>query len=99
MLRSLKDLRGVALRAIDGDIGKVDDFYFDDEGWGIRYLVVDTGIWLSGREVLISPIRQQEQVRHQHSGRPERRTNEKSHRRPPRTAGHAVSSARKRRQA
>lgn len=34
MLRSLKDLRGVALRAIDGDIGKVDDFYFDDEGWG-----------------------------------------------------------------
>jgi hypothetical protein len=44
MLRSLKDLRGVALRAIDGDIGKVDDFYFDDEGWGIRYLVVDTGI-------------------------------------------------------
>lgn len=49
MLRSLKDLRGVALRALDGVIGKVDDFYFDDEGWGIRYLVVDTAIWLSGK--------------------------------------------------
>jgi hypothetical protein len=34
----------------------VDDFYFDDEDWGIRYLVVDTGSWLSGRKVLISPL-------------------------------------------
>ena len=50
------DLRGYALRAMDGLIGKVDDFYFDDEDWRIRYLVVDTGKWLSGRKVLISPI-------------------------------------------
>ena len=34
---------------MDGLIGKVDDFYFDDEDWRIRYLVVDTGKWLSGR--------------------------------------------------
>ena len=45
MLRSLKDLRGYAIRASDGVIGKVDDFYFDDETWAIRYLVVDTGTW------------------------------------------------------
>ena len=56
MLRKVKDLRGYAIRATDGVIGKVDDLYFDDEDWGIRYLVVDTGNWLSGRKVLISPI-------------------------------------------
>ena len=56
MLRNVKDLRGYAILATDGVIGKVDDFYFDDEDWGIRYLVVDTGSWLSGRKVLISPI-------------------------------------------
>jgi hypothetical protein len=56
MLRNVKDLRGYAIRAIDGVIGKVDDFYFDDDTWAIRYLVVDTGTWLSGRKVLISPI-------------------------------------------
>jgi sporulation protein YlmC with PRC-barrel domain len=56
MLRNIKNLRGYTIRAIDGTIGKVDDFYFDDEDWGIRYLIVDTGSWLSGRKVLISPV-------------------------------------------
>ncbi len=56
MMRSVNDLRGYAIRATDGVIGTVDDFYFDDEDWGIRYLVVDTGKWLSGRKVLISPV-------------------------------------------
>src|SRR5688572_16789917 len=56
MLRNIKDLRGYVIRAIDGTIGKVDDFYSDDEDWGIRYLVVNTGNWLSGRKVLISPV-------------------------------------------
>jgi sporulation protein YlmC with PRC-barrel domain len=56
MMRNVKDLRGYAIRATDGVIGRVDDFYFDDEDWGLRYLVVDTGKWLSGRKVLISPI-------------------------------------------
>jgi hypothetical protein len=56
MLRKVKDLRGYSLRASDGVIGRVEDFYFDDEDWGIRYLVVNTGSWLSGRKVLISPI-------------------------------------------
>jgi hypothetical protein len=56
MLRNVKDLRGYAIRATDGIIGKVDDFYCDDEDWSIRYLVVDTGSWLSDRKVLISTI-------------------------------------------
>jgi hypothetical protein len=56
MLRSMKDLEDYAIHATDGDIGHVKDFYFDDEAWVIRYLVVETGSWLSPREVLISPI-------------------------------------------
>ena len=55
MLRNVNDLRGFAIHAVDGEIGEVDDFYFDDENWAIRYLIVDTGGWLSGRNVLISP--------------------------------------------
>ena len=43
-------------RATDGELGTVDQFYFDDETWAIRYLTVDTGGWLGGRRVLISPI-------------------------------------------
>ena len=56
MLRSMKDLENYAIRATDGDIGHVKDFYFDDEAWVIRYFVVDTGAWLSSRMVLISPM-------------------------------------------
>ena len=55
MLRSVKKLEGLTIGASDGAIGKVKDFYFDDEAWVVRYLVVDTGHWLAGREVLISP--------------------------------------------
>jgi uncharacterized protein YrrD len=56
MLRSADKLKGAALVATDGAIGEVDDFYFDDERWAVRYLVVNTGTWLAGRTVLVSPI-------------------------------------------
>jgi len=56
MLRNLNDLHGYALRATDGDVGTVKDFYFDDDRWVVRYLVVETGTWLSSRKVLISPV-------------------------------------------
>ena len=56
MLRSIKDLQHHEILATDGGLGSVDEFYFDDEEWTIRYLVVDTGTWLPGRRVLISPI-------------------------------------------
>lgn len=36
MMRNVKDLRGYAIRATDGVLGTVDDFYFDDEDWGDR---------------------------------------------------------------
>ena len=56
MLRSAKEMVGYAVGATDGVIGHVKDFYLDDEKWVIRYLVVDTGGWLSSRKVLVSPI-------------------------------------------
>jgi sporulation protein YlmC with PRC-barrel domain len=56
MLRQTKDLQDLAIVATDGAIGDVKDFFFDDETWAIRYLVVDAGSWMSSREVLISPI-------------------------------------------
>jgi uncharacterized protein YrrD len=55
MLRSVKSLEGFAIGATDGMFGKVKDFYFDDQSWVVRYLVVDTSTWLAGRKVLISP--------------------------------------------
>ncbi|MEB0059706.1 PRC-barrel domain-containing protein [Variovorax sp. LG9.2] len=56
MLRNTQQITTCAIDAIDGAIGHVKDLYFDDDAWVIRYFVVDTGAWLSGREVLISPI-------------------------------------------
>lgn len=56
MLRSAKEMEGYAVAATDGVLGHVKDFFLDDEQWVIRYLVVDTGGWLSSRKVLVSPI-------------------------------------------
>lgn len=55
MLQSIKQLLGDKLGAADGGIGHVKDFYFDDQKWVVRYLVADTGSWLPGRQVLLSP--------------------------------------------
>jgi hypothetical protein len=55
MLQSLKKLYRDKLGALDGEIGHINDFYFDDQNWAVRYLVADTGSWLPGRQVLLSP--------------------------------------------
>jgi hypothetical protein len=55
MLYTAKTLQGYKLDSLDGEIGRVKEFYFDDRHWTIRYLVADTGNWLTGRQVLISP--------------------------------------------
>lgn len=52
MLRSIKQLYGKKLGASDGDIGHLKDFYFSDQQWVVRYVIADTGSWLSGRLVL-----------------------------------------------
>ena len=56
MLRSMQELTSYTIGATDGEIGHVTDFFFNDESWVIRYLVVDTGSWLMSRKVLISPF-------------------------------------------
>lgn len=55
MLNKAKTLNSYKMYSLDGEIGKVKEFYFDDRHWAIRYLVADTGNWLTGRHVLISP--------------------------------------------
>lgn len=55
MLRKVSSLKGYAIKATDDELGSVKEVYFDDEQWGVRYLVVETGTWLSQRTVLISP--------------------------------------------
>ena len=54
-LRSAHEVRGFPLAATDGDIGHVEDLLVDEDGWFVRYFIVDTGNWLPGRKVLIAP--------------------------------------------
>ena len=56
MLHKIKDLQGDALYAEDGAVGSVDDLYFDDEEWDVRYLLVNTRGWIPGRKYFVSPI-------------------------------------------
>jgi hypothetical protein len=55
MLIKAKTVKGYTLESLDGEIWTVKEFYFDDRHWAIRYLVANTGNWLTGRQVLISP--------------------------------------------
>ncbi|MEO8771119.1 MAG: PRC-barrel domain-containing protein [Ferruginibacter sp.] len=55
MKHNIKSLIGFTIGATDGEIGKVKDFFFDDLTWTVRYIIVETGNWLNGRKVLISP--------------------------------------------
>lgn len=55
MLIKAKTLKGYKLKCTDGEIGEVKDFIFDEQYWTIRYIVANTGTWLTDRQVLISP--------------------------------------------
>jgi len=56
MLRRAHRLIGNRIHAIDGDMGHVDDFYFDDADWIVRYMIVRTGPWFFGKQVMLSPF-------------------------------------------
>jgi hypothetical protein len=56
MLRSVNEILGYRLTALDQDLGTCRDFLFDDRWWTIRHVLADTGGWLTGRKVLISPV-------------------------------------------
>ena len=53
MLWNASAIKGYAVEASDGRLGVVSDFLFEDVGWMVRWLVVDTGNWLSSRKVLL----------------------------------------------
>jgi uncharacterized protein YrrD len=55
MMLAVSALKGFAIEARDGKIGTVSDFLFDDRSWKIRWMVVDTGGWLTGRKILVHP--------------------------------------------
>ena len=55
-LRKARDLQRLTIHAVDGEIGKPEELYFDDSTWSVRYLVINTGTWLLGRRVLIAPV-------------------------------------------
>jgi uncharacterized protein YrrD len=55
MIRSLKQLYDEKLGSVDGEIGEVKDFYFNDQQWVVRYVVANTGSWLASQQVLLSP--------------------------------------------
>jgi hypothetical protein len=56
MLINTKSLVGYKLHSLDGEIGKVKEFYFDDRHWTVRYLVADTKNWWPGKRILVSPL-------------------------------------------
>lgn len=56
MIRGLKDFRGYPVRGIDGEIGSVRDFYFDDYNWTVRYFVIKTGKWLEHERILVATV-------------------------------------------
>ncbi|HEY6084802.1 MAG TPA: PRC-barrel domain-containing protein, partial [Nitrospira sp.] len=55
-LRRIKDLTRLKLQSADGEFGTIEELYFDDRSWAVRYLVVKTGGWLLGRKVLVAPV-------------------------------------------
>jgi uncharacterized protein YrrD len=55
-LRSVREVIGYHIHASDGEIGHVEDFVAQTDGWAIRYMIVDTRNWLPGRKVLVSPL-------------------------------------------
>ena len=55
MLNAVSSLKGFDIQAKDGSLGTVSDFLFDDSTWKVRWMVVDTGRWLTGRKVLVHP--------------------------------------------
>ena len=56
MLHLAHKIVGATVKGTDGEIGALEDFYFEEDRWTVRYLLVDTGKWFSGKRVLISPM-------------------------------------------
>lgn len=56
MLIKVTDLKGYNLRGIDGEVGSVKEFIFDEKFWTVRYLIAKTGTLFTGKKIMISPF-------------------------------------------
>jgi hypothetical protein len=56
VLHLARKICGATIHAVDGDIGTLEDFYFEEDRWTVRYLLIDTGSWKNGKRVLVSPM-------------------------------------------
>lgn len=55
MLHLAHKMEGVTVSGTDGEIGTLEDFYFDESGWTVRYLLIDTGKLFKGSHVFVAP--------------------------------------------
>jgi hypothetical protein len=55
-VRSVEEVTGYHIHAVDGEIGHIENFMIDDADWSIHYFIVDTRNWWFGKRVLISPL-------------------------------------------
>lgn len=56
MLQSVNDLKDYTIIAADGEVGSIEEFYFEDTSLAVRFLVANTGSWLTDKKNLISPL-------------------------------------------
>lgn len=54
-LATFDELTSAKVHLRNAQAGRVKDVYFDDISWIARYLVLDLGGWLSGKQVLVKP--------------------------------------------
>ncbi|WP_163527482.1 PRC-barrel domain-containing protein [Halobacillus ihumii] len=54
-IRSTSEIENYEIHAEDGGVGHVESFLLDDESWRIRYIIVETKNWQSGKKVLVAP--------------------------------------------
>lgn len=54
-VRSLRRLTQANVLALDGEIGPIVDYLVEPSDWSIRFMVIETGSWWSGRQVLVAP--------------------------------------------
>jgi len=56
MLRTMRHLIGATVAATDETVGELDDAYFDDRHWAVRYLVVRSDEADHAAPLMVSPV-------------------------------------------
>jgi uncharacterized protein YrrD len=53
-LRSTKELIGYSAKSRNQYIGRIKDYLVDDKSWALRYTIIDTDSFLSGKKIIIA---------------------------------------------